>query len=665
MNTSPVDISGHSVGKKRPIHTPGRIRHDVEIGGVDSIAHDTIQNRTTPFRVIGVEEQIADTRNGEHRDQHGAVAETGDQAVLLGDELRRRIGIGKSHVGCVAESQPNLDPVVATTGRARRHITGVYPDAGERIVMGHHADQPGVGHLIGHDDLVSQALKSSAGHILRSTFATVLAVVVGAVLLAACTTSVSTDSGAPGTSAAPGGGAAGTPPPDTHGIAWSECEDATASFECATVPVPIDHSQPDGATLDLALVRLPAPDRSKVIGPLFVNPGGPGGSGIDFVQGNFWPRELTDHFDIIGFDPRGVGASDPVDCDFDIGELYAPDPAPPTPAAVDALTDVSKQYVQACTENNAALLPHMGTRDVAADMDLVRAALGDDQLNYLGFSYGTSIGQVYLDTYPDHVRAMVLDGVVRLGQDGLDAAQAQGEAFDDVLGEFFAACPSIDGCPRDAAATLRQVRADLRKHSLPTDDADRDLTSGTFQLGVGQALYVTAFWPTLAQGLTDAAAGDGTTLLDLSDQYLGRNADGSYDNQTDAYFAVSCLDWDWPDNPGAFIQAGRDVAKTSPYLAEGIVTDYIRCAWWPTPPQPLTPPVAEGSPLVVVVSTTGDPATPHQNGVDLAADLPDARLITKVGDDHVAYGRGDRCVDDPVAAYLISLRPPAEGLRCS
>ncbi len=491
----------------------------------------------------------------------------------------------------------------------------------------------------------------------------VAAVLAGAVLIASCTTSVP-DATSNADGDRPGSTAGSTGAPSASTIDWGACDDAPDPFQCATVPVPIDHDEPAGATLDLALVRLPADGPDETIGPLFVNPGGPGGSGIDFVEGNLWPRELTDNFDIIGFDPRGVGRSDPVDCDFDIGELYAPDPAPPDPAAVEELEDISRAYVEACAENNAELLPHMGTRDVAADLDLVREAMGVAEINYLGFSYGTSIGQVYLDTYPDHVRAMVLDGVVRLGQDGIDAARDQGTAFDDVLGGFFADCDDLPVCPDDPSAALRRIRADLRKAPLPTDDPDRDLTPGAFQLGVGQALYVTAFWPTLGAGLVEAARGDGTTIQDLADQYLGRRPDGTYDNQTDAYFAVSCLDWDWPDEPAAFIEAGRDVAKTSPYLAEGIVTDYIRCAWWPTPPRPLTEPTAEGSPLVVVVSTTGDPATPHANGVDLADALPDARLITKVGDDHVAYGRGDRCVDDAVAAYLVSLRPPAEGLRC-
>ncbi len=429
--------------------------------------------------------------------------------------------------------------------------------------------------------------------------------------------------------------------------------------------MPVDHDEPDGATLDLAVVKLPATDPSKSVGPLLVNPGGPGASGIEFVEGNFWPREITDHFDVIGFDPRGVGRSSPLDCGFDIGELYSPDPAPPTPKAVAALESVSKSYVKACTAADAELLPHMSTRDVAADMDDLRRALGVDEINYLGYSYGTSIGQVYADTYPTHIRAMVLDGVVRLGQPGIEAARDQGIAFDEVFGAFLAKCPELPDCPADPAAAYRKVRDELRSAPMPTDDPTRKLTSGAFQLGVGQALYVTSFWPTLARGLGDALKGDGTTMQTLADQYLGREADGSYGNQTDVYFAVSCLDWDWPSKPQAFIDAGRAVAKTSPYLAEGIITDYIRCAYWPTPPRPLTPPKAKGSPLIVVVSTTGDPATPYVNGVDLAKALPHGALITKVGDEHTAYGRGNACVDDAVSAYLISLRPPEKNLRCN
>ncbi len=418
--------------------------------------------------------------------------------------------------------------------------------------------------------------------------------------------------------------------------------------------------------LDLALVKLPATNQDTKIGPLLVNPGGPGGSGIQFVEQNFWSRALTDKFDIIGFDPRGVGQSSPLHCGDLIGQMYSVDPAPRTPSAIASLTTISKKYVQGCKTNGGDLLAHMGTRDVARDMDSIRVALGADKINYLGYSYGTSIGQVYADLFPTKIRAMVLDGVVQLGQPGIEAARDQGIAFDKVLNEFFANCATEPSCPlgSDARNAFVHVRNSVRTKPIPTSLDDRKLTIGQFYLGVGQALYVKALWPTLANGLADAARGDGTGLQNLADEYLGRTSDGTYPNQTDVYFAVSCSDWDWPSDPKSFLAAGRAVAKTSPFLAEGIVTDYIRCAYWPTPPQPLTPPKAKGSPLITIVSTTNDPATPYVNGVKLAKLLPNAALITKDGAEHTAYGRGNSCVDDAVNAYLVSLRPPKAGLTC-
>ncbi len=497
------------------------------------------------------------------------------------------------------------------------------------------------------------------GHALpRPRF---LTVTVAVLVLVGCSASV------PGADADPGGSSTTPGAADRSATAatidWQDCDAGLDDFDCATLQVPLDHADPDGATLELALTRLPA-SGSDPVGPLLVNPGGPGGSGIDFVQGNLWPAALTRNFDLIGFDPRGVGRSTPLDCGFDIGELYAPDPAPRTAGARTELLTVSEDYVSACTDAGGEMLEHMGTRAVAADMDAIRAALGVDQLNYLGYSYGTSIGQVYADAYPDRVRAMVLDGVVELGQPGLAAAQDQGTAFDEVFESFFDWCGSNAGCPDDPEAAFLEIRDRLREEPMPTDEADRDLTSGAFHLGVGQALYVSAYWPTLASALSEGLDGDGSLLQDLADQYLGRQPDGSYGNQADVYFAVSCLDWDWPSNPEAFFDAGREIAETSPFLAEAIVTDYIRCAFWPTPPQPLEPPTAEGSPPIVVVSTTGDPATPYANGVELAERLPQGRLISVTGDDHTAFGRGNACVDDAVTAYLVSLRPPAPALAC-
>lgn len=430
--------------------------------------------------------------------------------------------------------------------------------------------------------------------------------------------------------------------------------------------MPVDYAHPNGDTLDLALVKHPATSASDRIGPLLVNPGGPGGSGIDLAVNNLWPSEISKHFDIIGFDPRGVGKSSPLECHDNLEAMYSVNPAPRTPKAVATLESVSKTFVQGCDAKYGDLLAHLGTRDVARDMDQIRKGLGEDKISYLGYSYGTSIGQVYADLFPTKVRAMVLDGVVKLGQPGLEASADQGIAFDKALDNFFENCKAQASCPlgKDPAKVYDRIAAKLLVKPLPTDDGSRTLPIGLFHLGVGQALYAEFLWPQLASALHQADQGNGTGILALADQYLGRQPDGTYDNGIEIYFAVSCLDWSWPSQPDAYLAAGRAAAVKGPRLAEGIVTDYIRCAYWPTPPQPLTPPKAKGSPLIVVVSTTADPATPYVNGVDLAKQLPDAALITKVGTTHTAYNQGSSCVDDPVNAYLISLQRPEKGLRC-
>jgi pimeloyl-ACP methyl ester carboxylesterase len=438
--------------------------------------------------------------------------------------------------------------------------------------------------------------------------------IVGAValllVLASSSASVSGNPSSDTSSPTTSGGPSTTVGPKP--IAWGECEDNPAPIECATVTVPVDYDHPEGDTLEVAIVKVPATKPSERIGSLLVNPGGPGGSGIDLATQNLWPTPVSQRFDIIGFDPRGVGQSTPLDCHRTLEQMYSVDPAPRTAPAVDKLESVSKTFVRGCDAKYGDLLAHLGTRNVARDMDQIRKGLGEDKISYLGYSYGTSIGQVYADLFPTHVRAMVLDGVVKLGQPGIEASAAQGVAFDQALDRFLDDCKADASCPlgTDPSAVFDRVKAKLKVKPLPTHDGDRTLPIGLFHLGVGQALYAQFMWPQLARALDDADGGDGTALLQLADQYLGRHPDGSFDSGFEIYFSVSCLDWSWPRKPNDYLTAGRAVATKAPRLGEGIVTDYIRCAYWPTPPQPLTPPEAKGSPLIVVVSTSEDPATP-------------------------------------------------------
>lgn len=451
--------------------------------------------------------------------------------------------------------------------------------------------------------------------------------------------------------------------PGASTLRWTSCDDG---FECATLRVPVDHAKPTGKTLTLGLARRPADDQAHKIGSLLMNPGGPGGSAIDLIEGIPLPKALTDKFDIVGFDPRGVGRSSALDCRSHLQEIYDADPTMEDQADRTEYLKVSKAFVDECQRKYADLLPHLGTRDVARDMDLVRAAVGDPKLTYVGYSYGTAIGQVYAQLFPTHVRAMVLDGVMDLSQDGLQGATGQAKGFDGALQAFLADCDRRDCLGDPAGEVLDEVTAQSEKRPIPAKGADRPATPGVVNLAVGEALYSESLWPALAKALTDARDGDGTGLVDLADEYLQRDPDGSYESGFEIYFAVSCLDQAFPRDPTKVFAAAKAAGKLYPRVGEGLVNDYVRCALWPTPAQPVgpVPATTKGLPPTVVISTTNDPATPYQSGVRAAEQIPGAVLITNKGEGHTIFAQGKRCVDDAVTTYLVDVKPPKDGLTC-
>jgi pimeloyl-ACP methyl ester carboxylesterase len=440
-------------------------------------------------------------------------------------------------------------------------------------------------------------------------------------------------------------------------IKWDDC----GAVECATLDAPLDYDDPSGDQIELYVARTPASgDR---IGALFVNPGGPGAGGAEYAEllPYVLPKDITEHFDIVGIDPRGVGGSSPIDCGVDATELYSVDASIDSPADEKALLDISKEYVDDCGEKYADILPFLGTREVARDMDLVRAAMGDDQLSYLGFSYGTAIGQVYADLFPERVRSMVLDGVLELGPTGLELADEQAAGFETALDRFVEYCDGGHGCDIEGHSleAVEQVLAKAEEPGgIPAKDADRPAGPGEANLGISYALYSQSLWSQLDGALSSALDGDGTDLVALADGYIGI---GDFE----VYFAVNCIDFAWPTgDPDAFLAAAKATAADSPHFGEALVNDYIRCADWPAPPKPLTPVTAPGTPPILVISTTGDPATPYEGGVAVADRLENGVLITNEGEGHTVVGNGKACIDDLVAAYLVDGDVPKDGTTC-
>ena len=456
------------------------------------------------------------------------------------------------------------------------------------------------------------------------------------------------------TTAAPPATDADAPPIATEptAIAWQRC----GSAECATMAVPLDHDEPTGATIDLFVKRLPA--TGERIGALFMNFGGPGAGAADLIDRFPIPDRIRARFDIVGMDPRGVGQSSPLDCGLDPATLYGADPTIEDDADAAALVAISQEYAADCERTRRTLLPHVGTRDVARDMDVVRGAMGDDQLSYLGYSYGTSIGQAYAELFPARVRALVLDGLIDPAPSGLEVAVQQAQGFETALANWAEGCPTrstcrFDGSPLDA---VDQMLA-LAEAGVPSSGGLRTLGPGEAAVGLAFPLYQHALWGALDEAVTDALDGDGAGMVALADDYLSI-VDFA------PYFAVSCLDSSWPDTPDEFLTAAEDAALVAPRFGEAVVNDYIRCAVWPAEPDPVGAVRADGAPPILVVSTTGDPATPYENGVIVADRLASGVLLTHQGEGHTIVFQGSSCVDDIAIDYLVDLEVPTDGSRC-
>jgi pimeloyl-ACP methyl ester carboxylesterase len=451
-------------------------------------------------------------------------------------------------------------------------------------------------------------------------------------------------------------------PARNHLSAWRGCG---GGFQCATLTVPMDPAKPSLGTIGLALTRHRA--TGSRVGALLVNPGGPGASAVGYLQDAYsgFPSALRSHFDLVAFDPRGVGRTAPVRCESatSLDAYFHLDPAPDSPAETAQFDAGNKTFARGCAARAARVLPYVSTKIVAQDMERVRQALGEAKLTYLGYSYGTSIGAAYLDAFPTHVRAMVLDGALdpTLTWDQLLAGQSRG--FDVALGAFLADCEKTSCAFRQAVSGDLGHAYDALAASVETTElsgaGSRKVGPGEFSYGVGQALYSKTYWPYLGSALAKAENGDGSDLLALSDSYLERTASG-YANTIEANNAVNCVDRPWPRTDAPYQALAKEVGKSYPRFGPAIALSGGVCEFWSVRPASTPHAVTgAGSPPIVVVGTTRDPATPYTWAQALARQLTKGILITHVGDGHTAYhGGASSCLTAPINAYLVSLKTP-------
>lgn len=452
-------------------------------------------------------------------------------------------------------------------------------------------------------------------------------------------------------------------------IEWAECP-GSAAVECGTLVVPRDHGDPYGPTFDLPVVRRPAPDPAERIGSIVFNPGGPGSSGASFARATWviLPPALRDRFDIVGFDPRGVAGSTPaIDCVDDLAPFAALDPTPDDEAERKALVAESRALADGCLERSGEILRFVGTDSIVRDMDLLRRALGDEKLTYVGFSYGTFFGALYADTFPERVRALVLDAVVDPAQTAEDLIAGQALGFEEELSAFLDACASDAGCAffsdGDPAAAYDEVQAAVEAWPLPA--GDRELGPGELSYGVAAALYRPGKWSQLAAALAAARDGDGSGLMALADGYLGRREDGRYDDVLDVYYAVTSIDTSSSRDPAHIGKLAAEVQEKAPRIGAYLPYSMLPSALWPVEPWRQAGPVsARGVAPVLLVAGTHDPATPYASAVAVQRQLPGSVLLTRDAHGHTSFLAGSECVDEAVTEYLVDLKLPAVGTVC-
>ncbi|MFZ0059797.1 MAG: alpha/beta hydrolase [Acidimicrobiales bacterium] len=460
-------------------------------------------------------------------------------------------------------------------------------------------------------------------------------------------------------------------------VNWATCR-GHATFRCASIPVPIDYAKPSLGTIDLAVVMLPSTGEHP-LGDVFTNPGGPGGSGVDFLEQNAssFPASLRARFNVVSWDPRGVDRSDPVDCVNANGvrKLTQTDPQPSTPAEIALVVKETKAFVADCVAHTSRLLlENVGTRTTIEDLDRLRADLGQAKLDYLGFSYGTYIGEQYAEKYPTHIRAMVLDGALdpALSLTAGDRQQALGFELD--LHAFFHWCDANASChkllPSGAQVSYDKLFAFFDAGGVISADFKplyggvQPVTLGVAELGVISTLYSDQAWPYLGQAIEQGLHRNGDLLAELAYQYEGLQPNGTFTNEDEANVAINCVDSPSPRQLSFYERLAKQLAAVAPDFGASEAWGSLTCAYWPIPAQGTPGPIhAPGTPKILVVGSTGDPATPYAWAKAIAAQLDNAVLLTRTGTGHTGYFSSS-CIRSYVDRYLETLATPAAHTVC-
>ena len=455
-------------------------------------------------------------------------------------------------------------------------------------------------------------------------------------------------------------------------VVWEECEE---DFACATVDVPLDYSDPGRESIEIAAIRLDASGDAQ--GSLLVNPGGPGASGYNLVRDSaefILSDRLRQSYDVVGFDPRGVNRSSAVECLTDEERDEARTETIPPDAtdeeALEILEADSAEYAELCAERTGELLGYIDTVSAAKDMDILRALVGEEQLDYLGFSYGTQLGAAYAELFPDNVGRFVLDGAVDPSLSSAEITAGQVAAFDEALRSYVADCQTQSECPLpgdvdEGVAVVNDLFESVEESPMTAADG-RLVTIGTFFQGFVLPLYDSASWPALTAAIDQALQGDPTEFLRFADLGAEREPNGDYlTNASAAFTAVTCLDYPMPADPAVMAEQAEALEASSAVFGEYLSYGALACKEWAHEPvlEP-SPASAPDAPPMLVIGTTGDPATPYEWSLALADQLESAVHVTWEGQGHTAYGRSGECIESLVDDFLIEGTVPDDGVRC-